>query len=104
MPDRFDHDPVARLEAAKAAHRSMFTGDPGNGPRTTAIEDVLIAQLVEARAERDRYEAALFKIVELWQDRADVIRLAHIAEQAEAVAAENRELRRQLAQRSGGAS
>lgn len=71
MPDRFDHDPVARLEAAKAAHRSMFTGDPGNGPRTTAIEDVLIAQLVEARSERDRYEAALFKIVELWQDRPE---------------------------------
>ena len=67
MPDRFDHDPVARLEAAKAAHRSMFTGEP----RTTAIEDVLIAQLVEARSERDRYEAALFKIVELWQDRPE---------------------------------
>lgn len=71
MPDRFDHDPVARLEAAKAAHRSMFGADPTPGPRTTAIEDVLIAQLVEARSERDRYEAALFKIVELWQDRPE---------------------------------
>lgn len=83
MPDRFDHDPVARLEAAKAAHRSMFTGEP----RTTAIEDVLIAQLVEARSERDRYEAALFKIVELWQDRPDqrvggAVAIAHEALEA----------------------
>ena len=67
MPDRFDHDPAARLEAAKAAHRSMFTGEP----RTNTIDAVLIAQLHEARSERDRYEAALFKIVELWQDRPD---------------------------------
>lgn len=83
MPDRFDHDPVARLEAAKAAHRSMFTGEP----RTTAIEDVLIAQLVEARSERDGYEAALFKIVELWQDRPDqrvggAVAIAHEALEA----------------------
>ena len=83
MPDRFDHDPVARLEAAKAAHRSMFTGEP----RTTAIEDVLIAQLVEARSERDRYEAALFKIVELWQDRPEqrvggAVAIAHEALEA----------------------
>lgn len=39
-----------------------------------------------------------------WVRRSEVIRLAHIEEQAEAVAAENRDLRRQLAQRSGGAS
>ena len=87
MPDRFDHDPVARLEAAKAAHRSMFGADPPPGPRTTAIEDVLIAQLVEARAERDRYEAALFKIVELWQDRPEqrvggAVAIAHEALEA----------------------
>lgn len=37
-----------------------------------------------------------------WVSRSDVIRLAHIAEQAEAVAAENRELRRQLAHREAG--
>ncbi len=71
MPDRFDHDPVARLEAAKAAHRSMFGADPTPGPRTTAIEDVLIAQLVEARAERDRYEAALYRIVALYGGRCE---------------------------------
>ncbi len=87
MPDRFDHDPVARLEAAKAAHRSMFGADPTPGPRTTAIEDVLIAQLVEARAERDRYEAALFKIIELWQDRPEqrvggAVAIAHEALEA----------------------
>lgn len=88
MPDRFTHDPVARLEAAKAAHRSMFGADPSpTGPRTTAIEDVLIAQLVEARSERDRYEAALFKIVELWQDRPDqrvggAVAIAHEALEA----------------------
>lgn len=34
-----------------------------------------------------------------WVRRSEVIRLAHVAEQAEAVAAENRELRRQLAHR-----
>ncbi len=67
MTDRFAHDPVARLEAAKAAHRSMFTGEP----RITAIEDVLIAQLVEARAERDRYEAALYRIVALYGGRCE---------------------------------
>ena len=39
-----------------------------------------------------------------WVRRSEVIRLAHIAEQAEAVAAENRELRRQLAHGNGGAS
>lgn len=39
-----------------------------------------------------------------WVRRADVIRLAHIAEQAEAVAAENRELRRQLAHGNGGST
>ena len=85
MPDRFDHDPVARLEAAKAAHRSMFTGDPGNGPRTTAIEDVLIAQLVEARSERDRYEAALFKIVTMYDcspGAAGAVAIAHEALEA----------------------
>lgn len=83
MPDRFDHDPAARLEAAKAAHRSMFTGEP----RTTTIDAVLIAQLHEARSERDRYEAALFKIVELWQDRPDqrvggAVAIAHEALEA----------------------
>lgn len=68
MADRFAHDPVARLEAAKAAHRdSLFTG----GARTTAIEDVLIAQLVAARTERDRYEAALYRIVALYGDRCE---------------------------------
>ena len=39
-----------------------------------------------------------------WVRRSEVIRLAHVAEQAEVVAAENRELRRQLAHRNGGAS
>ncbi len=37
-----------------------------------------------------------------WVRRSEVIRLAHIAEQAEAVAAENVELRRQLTQQTGG--
>lgn len=68
MADRFAHDPVARLAAAKATHRdSMFTGEP----RTTAIEDVLIAQLVVARTERDRYEAALYRIVALYGGRCE---------------------------------
>ena len=39
-----------------------------------------------------------------WVRRSEVIRLAHVAEQAEAVAAEKRELRRQLAHFNGGAS
>lgn len=39
-----------------------------------------------------------------WVRRSEVIRLAHVAEQAEAVAAENRELRRQLAHGNGGST
>lgn len=39
-----------------------------------------------------------------WVRRSEVIRLAHIEEHAEAVAAENRDLRRQLLDRSGGAA
>lgn len=74
MADRFAHDPVARLEAAKAAQRdSLFTSHDSQPrePRTTAIEDVLIAQLVAARTERDRYEAALYRIVAMYGDRCE---------------------------------
>lgn len=68
MADRFARDPVARVAASKATHPVSLFASSG---RTTAIEDVLIAQLVEARTDRDRFRAALVKIVELWGDRPE---------------------------------
>ena len=70
------------------------------------VNRMLAADTVAARRQRDEWAAAAHKPPDArdWVRRADVIRLAHIAEQAEAVAAENRELRRQLAHGNGGST
>lgn len=41
------------------------------GREVTAIEAGLITQLEEVRAERDRYEDALFRIVRFYEGRSE---------------------------------
>ena len=66
------------------------------------VNAMLAADAVTARRQRDEWAAVAQRPPDHrdWVRRSEVIRLAHIEEHAEAVAAENRDLRRQLA---GGA-